>query len=114
MFYPEIYNTQVQILKRIKGSTSVLIIISYYFQTYLKIDKSQAAVVHFNFRAGLTFPVPVCTVPHGHWINKADNLNSTSRCNTVDAVRLYATYRCRFTFTTGAEVREVDIFSSIS
>ena len=28
---------------------------------------------HFNFRAGSTFPVPVCTVPHGHWVNKADN-----------------------------------------
>ena len=26
-----------------------------------------------NFRAGSTFPVPVCTVPHGHWVNKADN-----------------------------------------
>ena len=34
---------------------------------------SQAAVVHFNFRAGSTFPVPVCTVPHRHWVNKADN-----------------------------------------
>ena len=25
-----------------------------------------------NFRAGSTFPVPVSTVPHGHWVNKAD------------------------------------------
>ena len=33
---------------------------------------SRAAVVHFNFRAGSTFPVPVCTVPHGLWVNKAD------------------------------------------
>ena len=35
---------------------------------------SRAVVVHFNFRAGSTFPVPVCTVPHGDWVNKkADN-----------------------------------------
>ena len=34
---------------------------------------AQAAVVHFNFRARSTFPVPVCTVPHGHWVNKANN-----------------------------------------
>ena len=29
----------------------------------------------------------------------------TSWCNKVDAVRLYASYRCRFTLTKGAEVR---------
>ena len=29
--------------------------------------------VHLNFRAGSTFPVPVCTVPLGHWVYKADN-----------------------------------------
>ena len=34
---------------------------------------TQAAVVHFNFRAGSTFPVTVCTVPHGHWVNKTEN-----------------------------------------
>ena len=27
----------------------------------------------FNIRARLTFLVPVCTVPHGHWVNKEDN-----------------------------------------
>ena len=32
-----------------------------------------AAIVHLNFRAGSTFPVPVCTVLHGHWVNKANN-----------------------------------------
>ena len=31
-----------------------------------------AAQVHLNFRAGSTLPVPVCTVPTGHWLNKAD------------------------------------------
>ena len=34
---------------------------------------TRAAVVHLNFRAGSTFPVPVCTAPHGSWINKEDN-----------------------------------------
>ena len=34
---------------------------------------SQAAIVHLNLRAGSTFPVPVSTVPHGHWVKKADN-----------------------------------------
>ena len=29
------------------------------------IPLSPAAVVHFDFRAGSTFPVTVCTVPHG-------------------------------------------------
>ena len=31
-----------------------------------------AAVVHLNFLAVSTFPVPVCTVSPGHWVNKAD------------------------------------------
>ena len=35
-------------------------------------SESQAAVVHLNFQAGSTFPVPVCTVSPGHWVNKAD------------------------------------------
>ena len=39
---------------------------------YLAMTLSQAAVVHFNFRAGSTFPVPVCTVSPGHWVNKVD------------------------------------------
>ena len=30
----------------------------------------RAAVVHF--RAGSTFPVPVCTVSPGYWVNIAD------------------------------------------
>ena len=43
---------------------------------------SRAAVVHLNFRTGSTFPVPVCTVPN--------SMDRTSRCDKVDAVRLYA------------------------
>ena len=39
-------------------------------------------------------------------------INRTSRCNKVDAVRLYASYRCRFTFTKGAEVRVTSAISS--
>ena len=46
---------------------------------------SRAAVVHLNFRVGSTFPVPVCTVPSSSDI--------TIRCNKVDMVRLYASYR---------------------
>ena len=45
----------------------------------------RAAVVHLNFRAGSTFPVPVYTV--------SNSMDRTSRCNKVDAVRLYASYR---------------------
>ena len=57
---------------------------------YLDVYNSRAAVVHFNFRAGSNFPVPVCTVSPGLWVNKADR---TSRCNKVNAVRLDASYR---------------------
>ena len=42
---------------------------------YLSADKEanlRAAVVHLNFRAGSTSPVPVCTVSPGHWVIKAD------------------------------------------
>ena len=52
---------------------------------------------HLKFRAGSTFPVPVCTISPGHWVNK-DTLNRTSRCNKVDAVRL----KVEFTFTKGS------------
>ena len=50
-----------------------------------KTISSLAAVVHLNFRAGSTFPFPVCTVP--------SSMDMTSRCNKVDAVRLFASYR---------------------
>ena len=39
-------------------------------------------------------------------------INKTSQCNKVDAVRLYASYRCRFTFTKWAEVRVHDVLFS--
>ena len=58
-----------------------------------KIDKrkkqfnilSRAAVVHLNFRAGSTFPIPVWSVP--------SSIDRTSRCNKVKAVRLCASNR---------------------
>ena len=46
------------------------------------VNLARAAVVHLNFRAGSTFPVPVCTVP--------SSMDWTSRCNKDDAVRVYA------------------------
>ena len=46
---------------------------------------SRAAVVHLNFRAGSTFSVPVCTV--------ISSMDRTSRCNKVDSVRLFSSYR---------------------
>ena len=54
---------------------------------------SRAAVVHLNFRAGSTFPVPVCTVP--------SSMDWTSGCNKVVAVRLYASYRLNFLLLKG-------------
>ena len=44
-----------------------------FFLFFKNLNGSRAAVVHFNFRAGSTFLVPVFTVPRGHWVNKADN-----------------------------------------
>ena len=51
--------------------------------TYLKIKTvfvllnsssiiPRADVVHLNIQAGSTFPVPICTVSPGHWVNKAE------------------------------------------
>ena len=50
---------------------------SFYHQrdckrNYRKYRHPRAAVVHLNFRAGSSFPVLVCTVSPGHWVNKAD------------------------------------------
>ena len=45
----------------------------------------RAAVEHLNFLAESTFPVPVCTLP--------SYIDRTGRCNKVDKVRLYASYR---------------------
>ena len=52
-------------------------------------------VVHLNFRTGSTFPVPLCTVP---------SMERTSRCNKVDAVRLYASYRMNLLLLKGRGV----------
>ena len=63
-----------------------------YFLILIFARITGSRIVHLNFRAGTTFPVPVCTVPHGLWVNKADNQQLTSRFNKVDAVRLFASY----------------------
>ena len=59
---------------------------------------ARVVVVHLNFRAGSTFPVPVFTVPN--------SMDKTSQCNKVDTVRLYASYRWNLLFTTGADLHE--------
>ena len=64
----------------------------FIYLVHTAVSISWAAIVHLNFRVGSTFPVPVCTVPHGLWVNKADNINRTNRCNKVDAVRLYTSF----------------------
>ena len=40
--------------------------------TRIKFEISRGAVVHLNFKAGSTIPVPVCTVSPGQWVNEAD------------------------------------------
>ena len=44
------------------------IVLAKYGREVNKIIKARAAVIHWNFRVGSTFPVPVCTVPPGHCI----------------------------------------------
>ena len=51
----------------------VIALLGEQFSANKKLITNRAVVVHFNFRAGSTFPVPVCTVPHWLWVNKADN-----------------------------------------
>ena len=35
------------------------------------LEVTTDSLVHLNFRAGSIFPVPVCTVSPGHWVNNA-------------------------------------------
>ena len=48
---------------------------------------------HLNFRARSTFPVPDCTVPN--------SMDRTIRCDKVDSVRLYASYRLNLVLLKG-------------
>ena len=41
-------------------------------KSVIRICMSWAVVVHLNFRAGSTFPVPVSIVSPGHWVDIAD------------------------------------------
>ena len=45
---------------------------SNFTEFICKRERPRAAVVHLNFRAESTFPVPVCNESPGHWVNKAD------------------------------------------
>ena len=38
---------------------------------FMRHHGTREAVVHLNFRAMSTFPVPVCTVSSARWVNKA-------------------------------------------
>ena len=65
----------------------------------------RATVVHWNFRAGSTFPVLVCTVP--------SSIDWTSRCNKVDTVRRYASYRLNLLLPKGQRcVIQIYIYDS--
>ena len=56
-----------------------------FISSWYKVNTfSRPAVVHLNFRAGSTFPVPVVLY---------SSMDRTSRCNKVDTVRLYASCR---------------------
>ena len=56
----------------------------------------------FEFPSQVNLPIPVCTVP--------STMNRTSRCNKVDKVRLYASYRLNLLLLKGqAEVRGLRI-----
>jgi len=65
-------------VKKIINTKFLHMINSFFFTAW-------AAVVYLNFRARSTFLVAVFTVP--------SSMARTSRCNKVDAVRLYASYR---------------------
>ena len=56
------------------------------FYTAQLLFNSRAAVVHLNIQARSTFPVPVFTVP-------SSMERTSSRCNKVDAVKLYTSFR---------------------
>ena len=70
----------MQISWQIKISSSTILTLEQF-----KKYRSRAAEVKINFRAGSTFPVPVCTIP--------SSMDRTSRCNKVDVVRLYDLYK---------------------
>ena len=72
-------------------------------------NKGSRSTFEFTSRARVNLSQFVLYPPDFGLIKQT--LNRTSRCNKVDAVRLYASYRCSrgFTFTKGAELREKDI-----
>ena len=74
-WYYQPYLSLVEIINSISHwwILSILYLICWYYESNLiLVYITWAAVVHLNFRTGSTFPVPVCTVMPGHWVNKAD------------------------------------------
>ena len=57
---------------------------------------ARAAVVHLNFRAGSTFPVPVCTIP-----SSSLGLGGATRLTWSD----FMLHKTEFTLTKGADLR---------
>ena len=64
--------------------------------------KARTAVLHFNFRAGSTFSVPVCTVP--------SSMDRTSGCNKV---RMYDSYRLNLLLLKRHGVRGFNIYRAL-
>ena len=64
-----------------------------------------AAVVHLNFRARSTSPVPVCTVPYGHWGLKSRQSTGLAGATRLTRGQTLFFIYVEFTFTKGAEVR---------
>ena len=79
----------------------------YQWRIHTKIVNlagTRAAVVHLISEPGQPFRSQFVLYCTDIGLIK-QTINRPSRCNKVDVVRLYASYRCRFTFTKGAEVR---------
>ena len=77
--------SKTKLLRRLCDIVASLVLISCKSKKKAIISGSRAAEVHLNLRAGSIFPVPVSSAP--------SFMDWTSRCNKVDAVRLYASYR---------------------
>ena len=84
----------------LEGDNSFGVQSRFALYLYWTACPARAAVVHLNFRAGSTFPVPVCTIPN--------SMDRTSQRNKVDAVKLYASYRLNLLLLKGQRwVRDV-------
>ena len=72
-----------------KSNNEIFMTLNFYLNGLYTGSRST-----FEFPSWVTFPVPVCTVP--------SSMDRTScRCNKVDAVRLYASYRLNLLLSKG-------------